>query len=80
MFPISEPSLRRAYGPMLQFEPTVADERWLKDSITELSPMETPFKMTEFEPIQTLSPMLIALDLKPWFLINILELKIVNNC
>ena len=40
---------------MLQLEPTVADERWLKESIVELSPIETSCKTT-FDLIVTLSP------------------------
>ena len=53
--PISEPSLRRAYGPILQLEPTVAEERWLKDSTIELSPIETSCKTT-FDLMVTFSP------------------------
>ena len=40
---------------MLQLEPTVADERWLKESIVELSPIETSCKTT-FDLMVTLSP------------------------
>ena len=53
--PISEPSLRRAYGPILQLEPTVADERWLKDSMMELSPIQTSCRTT-FDLMVTFSP------------------------
>ena len=40
---------------MLQFEPTEADERWLNDSMIELSPMKTSCKTT-FDLIMTLLP------------------------